>query len=106
VITGGPHAGKTVIQSAQLQGDNMMFDAANLDAASGPRILGLFNAGNMSLKWTSARTNTVSRLSPTARRKSRTSVQPASTFSASIVSEQKPGASSATAYVPAGIVAM
>jgi hypothetical protein len=52
VITGGPHAGKTVIQSAQLQGDNMTFDAANLDAASGPRILGLFNAGNMSLKWT------------------------------------------------------
>jgi alkaline phosphatase/streptomycin-6-phosphatase len=30
----------------------MVFDAANLDAASGPRILGLFNAGNMSLKWT------------------------------------------------------
>ena len=53
VITGGPHAGKTVIQSAQLQGDNMTFDAANLNAASGPRILGLFNAGNMSLKWTS-----------------------------------------------------
>ena len=52
VITGGPHAGKTVIQSAQLQGGNMVFDAANLDAASGPRILGLFNAGNMSLKWT------------------------------------------------------
>ena len=106
VITGGPHAGKTVIQSAQLQGGNMVFDAANLDAASGPRILGLFNAGNMSLKWTSARTNTVSRLSPTARRKSRTSVRPASTFSASIVSERKPGASSATAYVPAGIAAM
>jgi alkaline phosphatase len=52
VITGGLHAGKTVIQAAQLQGDNMVFDAANLDAASGPRILGLFNAGNTSLKWT------------------------------------------------------
>ena len=51
VITGGPHVGKTVIQSAQLQGYDVVFDAANLDAAGGSRVLGLFNAGNMSLEW-------------------------------------------------------
>ena len=51
LITGGPDVGKTVIQSAQRQGYNVVFDAANLDAASGPRVLGLFNAGNMSLEW-------------------------------------------------------
>jgi alkaline phosphatase len=53
-ITGGPHLGKTVVQSAQLLGYNVVFDAANLDAASGPRVLGLFNAGNMSLEWSGA----------------------------------------------------
>jgi len=51
LITGGPDVGKTVIQSAQRQGYNVVFDEANLDAASGPRVLGLFNAGNMSLEW-------------------------------------------------------
>jgi alkaline phosphatase/streptomycin-6-phosphatase len=51
VITGGPHAGKTVVQSAALQGYNVVFDAANLDAADQDRVLGLFNAGNMSLEW-------------------------------------------------------
>ena len=51
MITGGPHVGKTVIQSAQLQGYNVVFDAASLDAANGDRVLGLFNAGNMSLEW-------------------------------------------------------
>ena len=52
MITGGPHVGKTVIQSAQLQGYTVVFDAANLDAVSGQRVLGVFNAGNMSLEWT------------------------------------------------------
>ena len=51
IITGGPHVGKTVIQSAQLQGYNVVFDATSLDAASGGRLLGLFNAGDMSLEW-------------------------------------------------------
>ena len=51
VITGGPHAGKTVIQSAQAQGYTVVTDAANLQLASGNRVLGLFNAGNMSLEW-------------------------------------------------------
>jgi len=50
-ITGGPHVGKTVIQSAQLQGYNVVTDAANLATVSGSRVLGLFNAGNMSLEW-------------------------------------------------------
>lgn len=51
IITGGPYVGKTVIQSAQLQGYNVVLDAANMDAAAGSRVLGLFNAGNMSLEW-------------------------------------------------------
>ena len=50
-ITGGPDAGKTVIQSAQRQGYTVVFDAANLAAVAGSRVLGLFNAGNMSLEW-------------------------------------------------------
>lgn len=50
-ITGGPHVGKTVIQSAQLQGYTVALDAAQLGAASSDRVLGLFNDGNMSLEW-------------------------------------------------------
>src|SRR5262245_55520064 len=50
-ISGGPHVGKTVVQSATLQGYHVVTDAANLDVVSGPRVLGLFNAGNMSLEW-------------------------------------------------------
>lgn len=50
-ITGGPHVGKTVIESAQLQGYEVVTDAANLEVVSGSRVLGLFNAGNMSLEW-------------------------------------------------------
>jgi alkaline phosphatase len=51
LITGGPHVGKTVIQSAQLQGYNVVLDAANMQVATGSRVLGLFNSGNMSLEW-------------------------------------------------------
>jgi alkaline phosphatase/streptomycin-6-phosphatase len=51
LITGGPHVGKTVVQSAQLQGYQVVFDSANLAGVSGDRVLGLFNAGNMSLEW-------------------------------------------------------
>jgi alkaline phosphatase len=51
VITGGPHAGKTVVESASLQGYSVVYDAANLEAADSDRVLGLFNAGNMSLEW-------------------------------------------------------
>ena len=51
LITGGPHVGKTVVQSAQLQGYQVVFDAANLAGANADRVLGLFNAGNMSLEW-------------------------------------------------------
>jgi alkaline phosphatase len=50
-ITGGPHVGKTVIQSAQAQGYAVVLDSANLATVHGSRVLGLFNAGNMSLEW-------------------------------------------------------
>ncbi len=51
VITGGPHAGKTVIQSATLQGYDVVLDAAQMNGIESDRVLGLFNAGNMSLEW-------------------------------------------------------
>jgi alkaline phosphatase len=51
VITGGPHAGKTVVQSAHMQGYQVVFDAATLDGTEADHVLGLFNAGNMSLEW-------------------------------------------------------
>jgi alkaline phosphatase len=55
-ITGGPHAGKTVIESAQAQGYDIVNDAAELAAAKpGHRLLGLFNDGNMTNEWTGAR---------------------------------------------------
>ena len=55
LITGGPHAGKSVIQSAQLQGYDVVYDKAALAGASrGRRLLGLFNNGNMTLEWTGA----------------------------------------------------
>jgi alkaline phosphatase len=52
-ITGGPDAGKTVVQSAQGQGYQYVTNAAGLAAAgANTPVLGLFNAGNMSLEWT------------------------------------------------------
>jgi alkaline phosphatase len=51
LITGGPHIGKTVVASAQLQGYDVVFDSASLDATEGDRVLGLFNPGNMALEW-------------------------------------------------------
>jgi alkaline phosphatase len=53
-ITGGPDAGKTVIQSAEAKGYRFVTDADGLSTvpnASKP-VLGLFNKGNMSLEWT------------------------------------------------------
>lgn len=53
VIDGGQFAGKTVIESAQAQGYQVVTDANGLQAAqAGTKLLGLFNAGNMSLEWT------------------------------------------------------
>jgi alkaline phosphatase/streptomycin-6-phosphatase len=49
--TGGPDVNKTVIQSAQRQGYTVVFDAASMAAVDSDRVLGLFNAGNMSLEW-------------------------------------------------------
>ena len=51
LITGGPFVGKTVIQSAQANGYTYVDSAAALDMASSSHVLGLFNAGNMSLEW-------------------------------------------------------
>jgi alkaline phosphatase len=51
-IPSGADAGKTVVQSAQRQGYDVVTDADGL-AASQPfdRVLGLFSAGTMSLEW-------------------------------------------------------
>lgn len=52
-VTGGPYAGKTVIEQAQVLGYDVVTDQAGLDAAApGTKLLGLFSAGNMSLEWT------------------------------------------------------
>jgi alkaline phosphatase len=51
LASGGPYAGKSVIQSAQAQGYTVVLDAANMDAVQGPRVLGLFTPGNMTLEW-------------------------------------------------------
>ncbi len=52
-ITGGPDAGKTVVQSAQVKGYQYVTDAAGLNAVSSSKkpLLGLFSSGNMSLEW-------------------------------------------------------
>ena len=60
-ITGGPDAGKTVIQSAQGKGINVVTDAAGLAAADASKpVYGLFgqngtNKPNMSLEWKGAK---------------------------------------------------
>jgi alkaline phosphatase/streptomycin-6-phosphatase len=52
-ITGGPDAGKTVVQSAQAKGYKYVTDAAGLSAikSNSKPVLGLFNPSNMSLEW-------------------------------------------------------
>ena len=51
-ITGGPDAGKTVVESATAKGAQYVTDAAGLKAATpGKPVLGLFTAVNMSLEW-------------------------------------------------------
>jgi alkaline phosphatase/streptomycin-6-phosphatase len=49
----GPYAGQTVIQSAVSQGYSVITKKSELLAAQpGKKLLGLFNAGNMSVQWT------------------------------------------------------
>ena len=50
-IPAGPHAGRTVTQAATDVGYTLATDAASLDSASGPQVLGLFTPGNMGLEW-------------------------------------------------------
>lgn len=51
-ITGGPDAGKNVIQSAQAKGYQYVSDATSLNGVkAGKPVLGLFSSGNMSLEW-------------------------------------------------------
>jgi alkaline phosphatase len=51
-IDGGIYFGKTVLQSATAQGYQFVGNAADLAGVEkGQRVLGLFNAGNMSLEW-------------------------------------------------------
>jgi alkaline phosphatase len=54
-ITGGPDAGKTVVDSAQRQGYQYVTDAAGLDAVQSLKrkpLLGLFAPVNMTTEWT------------------------------------------------------
>lgn len=52
VIDGGSFAGKTVLDSAQAQGYQIVTDVNGLQSAQpGTKLLGLFNSGNMSLEW-------------------------------------------------------
>jgi alkaline phosphatase len=54
-ITGGPDAGKTVVDSAQRQGYQYVTDAAGLDAVQSVKrkpLLGLFAPVNMTTEWT------------------------------------------------------
>jgi alkaline phosphatase/streptomycin-6-phosphatase len=52
IIDGGPFAGKSVIASAIAQGYSVVTNTSELEALHNPkRVLGLFNAGNMSLEW-------------------------------------------------------
>ncbi len=53
-ITGGPDAGKTVVQSAEAKGYRFVTDADGLSTVPNANkpVLGLFNQGNMSLEWT------------------------------------------------------
>ncbi len=56
-VTGGPYAGTTVIEQAQDLGYTVVTDAAGLAAVpayTSKRVLGLFNAGNMTLEWSGA----------------------------------------------------
>lgn len=52
-VTGGPDAGKTVLQSAIDSGYTFVGNADDLDGipANTQRVLGLFTPGNMSLEW-------------------------------------------------------
>lgn len=52
-VTGGPDAGKTVLDSAARQGYTVVTDRAGLEGVRpGQKVLGLFNDGNMSVQWT------------------------------------------------------
>lgn len=56
-ITGGPYAGQTVIQSAEAQGYTVVTDAnglAGIPTKTKGKVLGLFNAGNMTTEWMGA----------------------------------------------------
>jgi alkaline phosphatase len=51
-VTGGPFAGRTVLDSAKAKGYQYVTDADALATArAGKPVLGLFNSGNMSVEW-------------------------------------------------------
>jgi alkaline phosphatase len=51
-ITGGPYAGKTVVDQAKAKGIQYVTDAAGLKSVNDDKpVLGLFNSSNMSLEW-------------------------------------------------------
>jgi alkaline phosphatase/streptomycin-6-phosphatase len=53
-VTGGPYAGKTVVDQAQDKGYHYVTDATGLDGLERSRkpVLGLFTSGNMTQEWT------------------------------------------------------
>jgi len=54
ILDGGPYEGKSVIDAAEAQGYKVITTAQELSqvqAVSQERVLGLFNAGNMSMEW-------------------------------------------------------
>ncbi len=67
-ITGGPDAGKTVVQSAEAKGYRYVTDAAGLAAVTDRKrpVLGLFNDSNMSLEWSGPAASTGAGNAPVA----------------------------------------
>lgn len=56
-VTGGPYAGRTVVEQAQDLGYSVVTDASGLAGVpsyTSKRVLGLFNPGNMTLEWSGA----------------------------------------------------
>jgi alkaline phosphatase/streptomycin-6-phosphatase len=68
-ISGGPDDGKTVVQSAQGQGYQVVSTASQLAGVSSSKkpLLGLFTPGNMSLEWSGPAATTGTGSSPAVR---------------------------------------
>jgi alkaline phosphatase len=67
-VTGGPDAGRTVVESAQAKGYRYVTDAAVLAATTSAErpVLGLFTSANMSLEWSGPAATTGKGAAPVA----------------------------------------